>query len=95
MDTLQTYIDALDGSSRGKEVKKSLIDILNFANNMTGDADTLEFHGAGYYLSKEDCDDLNAIIQWIRKNMRGLNGEFFGNDYQRHIYEGSFVPWET
>lgn len=95
MDTLQTYIDALDGSSRGKEVKKSLIDILNFANDMTGDADTLEFHGAGYYLSKEDCDDLNTIIQWIRLNMRGLNGEYLGNDLKRYIYEGSFVPWET
>lgn len=97
MDTLQTYIDQLDDASRGKEVRKALVDILDFANNLTGDADTLEGHHAGYFLSMSDWTEMRDIVKWIRKNMNGLNGEYMTTEegIRRVKYEGSFTPWET
>ncbi len=90
-------IDNLFEASRGKEVKKALVDILNAANDRTGDADTLEFHGAGYFVKSEDFNELCEIVNWIKKNMNGLNGEYMTTEGGIHkvIYEGSFVPWET
>ena len=97
MDTLQTYIDQLDDASRGKQVRKALVDILNFANDMKGDADTLEGHGAGYFLTNDDWTEMCDIVKWIRQNMNGLNGEYMTTDggIRRVVYEGSFTPWET
>ena len=97
MDSLQTEIDALNEASRGKELKPALIELLNSANNLTGDADTLEFHGAGYFVKREDFNELCEIVSWIKKNMNGLNGEYLTTDggIHRTGYEGSFVPWET
>lgn len=90
-------IDNLFEASRGKEVKKALVDILNAANDRTADADTLEFHGAGYFVKSEDFNELCEIVNWIKKNMNGLNGEYMTTEGGIHkvIYEGSFVPWET
>lgn len=97
MDTLQTYIDQLDDASRGKEVRKALVDILDFANNLTGDADTLDGNHAGYFLSMSDWTEMRDIVSWIRKNMNGLNGEYMTTEGGIHkvLYEGSFTPWET
>lgn len=90
-------INNLFEASRGKEVKKALVDILNAANDRASDADTLDFHGAGYFVKNEDFNELCKIVSWIKKNMNGLNGEYLTTDggIHRTVYEGSFVPWEN